>query len=174
MAGVKEHLGLLAEIDPAEFVFACAHWTPFELGPDERGVHLVPALIVRGIEELNCFADSSDHLDEATQLFPNLTHHGCFRGLIRTTPTSGQPEMRSSTHGGPDRGNTVISSQDDSVRRHALRADDARRSFSEDSPARLDLLHSSAQRRGEKRTKRFRSTAELCGPACMLEHHPIS
>ena len=70
MAGVKEHLGLLAEIDPAEFVLTRAHGSPFELST----------------------------------------------------------------------------------------ADDARRSFSEDDPARLDLLHSSAQRRGEQRTKRFRST----------------
>src|SRR2546428_4524826 len=112
MTGVKEQLGLLAEIDPAEFVLARAHWTSFELGTEERGDHLVPALVVRGIEELNGFADSSDHLDEPTQLFTNLAHCGGFRGLIGKTSTSGQPEMRSSTHGGPACGNAPTFSRD--------------------------------------------------------------
>ena len=49
-------------------------------------------------------------------------------------------------------------------------ADDLRGQFLERHP----ITCSSAQRRGERRAKRVRSTAKLCGPACMLEHYPIS
>jgi hypothetical protein len=84
---------------------------------------------------------------EATQLFTNLAHYRYFRGLTRMTPTSGQPELPSSTCGGPD----PIPSRDDDVRRGALGTDDPRRSFSEDDPARPDHLHLSARRTDAER-----------------------
>ncbi len=86
-----------------------------------------------------------------TPLELGLAHYRCFRGLTRMTPTSGQPELPSSTRGGPDRGNTTIPSRDDDVRRGALGTDDPRRSFSEDDPARPDHLHLSARRTDAER-----------------------
>ena len=154
MRVVKEQLGLIPTIDPAELVFARSQRIPFEVGAQERGDHLVPAFVVRGIEELSGFADSSSDLDETTRLFTNLPDHSRFRRLTWMSSAPWQRETACTPYGGPHCGNATISSRDDNVRRRALGAGDPRRSSSEDNPARLGSLHSSAQRPVERRRRR--------------------